>query len=232
MTSRAEIEWFKAYFHLHLHASLETSRPYALCQLYKKKLKACTSLDFTLKLEYTTEDDRFETVTAWCGSLVYLELSNSAIQESLLVTILSTYPTLHTLIFDDSSLRGDQLYASSLTLPSLTSLHVRDSPGIENTLCQWIAGACPQLQHLTLSKCGNPFKFQQKLTDQALEWISTCSTLLFLDVSSMSFTDQGMEFIATGCPLLQTLIITECTSITLKGIQSVKLTHPTLEIIV
>uniref|UniRef100_A0A4W5KDK7 F-box and leucine-rich repeat protein 13 n=1 Tax=Hucho hucho TaxID=62062 RepID=A0A4W5KDK7_9TELE len=93
----------------------------------------------------------------------------------------------------------------------LRELNLSNCSRINDLAIMRVAQKCSKLNHLSVSYCDN-------LSNSGLEWLSSCSSLLSLDISGCNIMDQGL--IALGAnPGLKKLVASECAWITDIGIE-------------
>ncbi|XP_055789606.1 dynein regulatory complex subunit 6 isoform X2 [Salvelinus fontinalis] len=93
----------------------------------------------------------------------------------------------------------------------LRELNLSNCSRINDLAIMRVAQKCSKLNHLSVSYCDN-------LSNSGLEWLSSCSSLLSLDISGCNIMDQGLIALG-GNPGLKKLVASECLWITDIGIE-------------
>lgn len=110
-------------------------------------------------------------------------------------------------ITENPSWSKDLVRFTSLTKLNLHALDISDSDVF------FISKSCPKLSSLYLSSA-NPFR-GSKITDVALKYLSELRQLSDLNIlGSKKITDQGIDYLSTGCPYIQKLCLGGCSNIT------------------
>ncbi|KAK6318131.1 hypothetical protein J4Q44_G00114220 [Coregonus suidteri] len=93
----------------------------------------------------------------------------------------------------------------------LRELNLSNCSRINDLAIMRVAQKCSKLNHLSVAYCDN-------LSNSGLEWLSSCSSLLSLDISGCNIMDQGLIALG-GNPGLKKLVASECVWITDIGIE-------------
>ncbi|KAJ8003057.1 hypothetical protein DPEC_G00165400 [Dallia pectoralis] len=106
---------------------------------------------------------------------------------------------------------GTRYLTEGPSASKLRELNLGHCSRISDLCIMRLVQKCSKLNHLSVCYCEN-------MTDSALEWLASCSSLLSLDISGCNVTDQGLTALG-GNPGLKKLVASECVLITDVGIE-------------
>ncbi|XP_030646011.1 dynein regulatory complex subunit 6 [Chanos chanos] len=167
-----------------------------------------------------TEGNRRMTDVSWralCKSSPKLQLIHAVDCPGLTDTAMKFIGALkHLTYFDISdcirvSDHGLRNLAKGPSASKLCYLNLTNCCNINDLSILWLAQRCVKLRHLSLCYC-------ESLTDNGMEWLGGCPSLVSLDVTGCCVQDRGLSALG-AIDTLRKLTVSECVWITDIGIE-------------